>query len=60
MGIPIAITPTELRRLQKALRTNTEIVCLDHAAYVKTLLVARDLLMNGEEKVAKVREPKRG
>ncbi len=48
MSIPIQITKQELRTLRKVLRSKSIVVCIDEASYLKTLLVARDLLMTGK------------
>lgn len=54
MSIPVPITPKELRDLRKILRHNPVVVCVGRDAYLKTVLVARDLLLRGEENIAKV------
>lgn len=48
MSIPVMITPKELRQLRRELKRRNTIVCLDDNAYLKTLLVARDMLIHGE------------
>jgi len=54
MSTQIPITPKELRSIRKVLRNDKEVVCLDETAYLKTLLVARDLLMRGVMVNAKI------
>ena len=48
MSIPATTTTKEYNKAKLALRKETEIVCLDTAAPVLYLLVARDMLLRGQ------------
>lgn len=54
MGIPVLVTPEELKTIRKELRKQNEVICLDETAYLKTLLVGRQLLVEGVWPVANV------
>lgn len=44
MSIPVPITKKELKELRSVLLEEKQVICLDHASFVKTTLVAMELL----------------
>lgn len=54
MGIPVLTTTKEYNKAKKALRTEAEIICLNKDAHVLYLLVARDMLLRGQEVKAQI------
>jgi hypothetical protein len=54
MSVPVLTTTKEYNKAKLALRKETEIVCLDKAAHVLYLLVARDMLLRGQEVKAQI------
>lgn len=57
MSCQIPITKTELRRIERELKTKAVIICLDAPSQIKTLLVARDMLMRGKNVKARIEGP---
>jgi hypothetical protein len=54
MGIPVVITPKQLRNIGKVLREDKEVICLDLISHSATLLVARHRLGLGQVVKAKI------
>ncbi len=54
MPIPITVTDKEYRKARLLLRKEKEVVCLDRAAHTLYLLVARDLLLSGQNVNARI------
>lgn len=49
MSIQIPITPRDYKELKKLLLSGKEVVCLNERAYIMTLLVGRELMMQGRD-----------
>lgn len=54
MSIPVVIGKGEMKTIEKELRKNQDILCLDAESFVKTNLVALDRLYRGLTVNAKV------
>jgi hypothetical protein len=54
MSVQVPITGKELRELESVLGEEREVVCLDDAAYLKALLVGREMLIRGDDVKAKI------
>jgi hypothetical protein len=54
MPIEIPITRKERNAIRRILRKEEEVICLDDAAFIKTTLVAMEMLQCGSSPVAKV------
>lgn len=48
MSIPVEITQTDYKRVKKMLLKEKEVICLDHTSYVATLLIGRELAIQGK------------
>lgn len=54
MSEQVPITQQEVKQLEKLLKTQENVLCLDQIAYVKALLVARQMLVEGKNVKAKI------
>jgi hypothetical protein len=54
MAIQININLTDYKKLAKALSTTDELICLDASMHIRALLVAREMLIQGEDVKAKI------
>lgn len=54
MAIPVTTTDKEYRKAKLLLRKEKEVVCLDQASHVLYLLVARDMLLRGQNVNAQI------
>lgn len=54
MPEPVLTTTKEYNKAKLALRKEKEIICLDKSAHVLYLLVARDMLLRGQDVKAQI------
>lgn len=54
MPHPIFATKEDVKRIEKLLKTEKTVKCLDEVAYIKTLLVGQRMLMQGKTLQAKI------
>jgi hypothetical protein len=54
MTIEVPITRKERNQIRRVLRNEAEVICLDEASFIKTTLVAMEMLQCGSYPVAKV------
>lgn len=54
MPEPVLTTTKEYNKAKKTLRAEKEIICLDRSAHALYLLVARDMLLRGQDVTAKI------
>ena len=50
----VPATTPEFRKVARLLTREKEIVCLDHASYVKLLLVGQNMALRGRQVKAKI------
>lgn len=54
MSYPVVVTADEVSKVERELKKKRDIICLDETAHLKTLLIAREMLMRGKDVPAKV------
>ncbi len=54
MSIPVPTSEQEYRKAKLLLRKEKEVICLDQASHVLYLLVARDMLLRGQNVNAQI------